>query len=251
MAQRVNAIVQGHAVLSHLATQQTAQGVVAIANDVGLSPSSCFNVLKTLVDLDLASFDTKTKTYELGAKIFELARAGTVNNPIQTKMQPVLRILAERHNATACLWEIVEERRAVLIGSCEKSSGTSLKLEMGHRQPIAAGSVGRAVMSTWYKDNTKIRRFFDEVKWEGDLSFDAYLADLKAAAKKGYAIDQDKMGLGVTTVSAAFTRDITRKRHCLTVMVLSGSRNRNAINTIGRDVKNAARRANKSEASND
>ena len=70
MTQKVNAIANGYAILKLLATQAVEHGVTDISKSTGISPSSCFNILRTLVDLDLAEFDEKTKGYSLGPGIF-------------------------------------------------------------------------------------------------------------------------------------------------------------------------------------
>ena len=63
MTQKVNAIANGYSILKLLAAQTSAQGVTTIAKSTGISPSSSFNILRTLVDLELAEFDDKTKGY--------------------------------------------------------------------------------------------------------------------------------------------------------------------------------------------
>ena len=240
MKQKVNAIANGYAILKLLAAQSAEQGVTDIAKSTGISPSSCFNILRTLVDLELAEFDEKTKGYSLGPGIFELARTGSSQDTIISATRPVLIALAQKHNATFSLWDIVDQREAVLIAMGENSSPARLSLQIGSRQPVGAGATGRSNLSMHEDDIPWLESKFAEVDWQGKISFDEYLKDIKRAREAGYAIDQDKYYLGISTVSAAFDHTRTGRRYCLTGVLLSGAHNAKSIEKVGRDLASAA-----------
>ena len=50
----VGSVVQALAILRHLSEASKPLGVTAVARALGISPSSCFNLLKTLVAEDFA-----------------------------------------------------------------------------------------------------------------------------------------------------------------------------------------------------
>lgn len=240
MRQKVNAIANGYAILKSLAAQETEQGVTEIAKLTGISPSSCFNILRTLADLDLATFNERTKGYALGPGIFELARSGLSYDPMLATAQPLLATLAQKHTATLSLWDIVNDSEAVLIAMGESSAAARVSLQIGARQPIGAGSTGRASLAMGEDDTQWLKAKFSEVKWQGVMSFDEYLADIRLAQKVGYAIDRDKFNLGISTVAAAFDEAKTGRRYCLTAVLLSGAHDDDSIAVVGRDVKAAA-----------
>lgn len=240
MPQKVNAIANGYAVLKSLAAQSAEQGVTEIAKSTGISPSSCFNILRTLVDLDLATFDEKTKGYSIGPGIFELARKGLMQEPMLAAAQSILVTLAHKHNGTLSLWDIVNDSDAVLLALGQNSSPARLQLQIGSRQPIGSGASGRAALSTYDEDIPWMKAKFAEVQWEGSISFEEYLADIQKAREVGYATDRDKFYLGISTVSAAFIEARTGKRYCLTAVLLSGAHDADSIQSVGRDLKSAA-----------
>ena len=240
MTQKVNAIANGYAILKLLATQAVEHGVTDISKSTGISPSSCFNILRTLVDLELAEFDEKTKGYSLGPGIFELARNGLTHDTIVAAAQPALIALAQKHNATFSLWDIVNQSEAVLIAMGENSSPARLSLQIGSRQPIAAGATGRSNLSMNEDDARWLKSKFSEVHWQGSISFDEYLEDINRAREVGYAIDRDKYYLGISTVSAAFDHAKTGQRYCLTAVLLSGAHDAESIKQVGSDLKSAA-----------
>lgn len=236
MTQKVNAIANGYTILKLLAAQSAAQGVTDIAKASGISPSSCFNILRTLVNLELALFDEKTKTYSLGPGIFELARSGLSHDTMVTAAQPALVALAQKHNATLGLWDIVNQSEAVLIAMGENSSPARLSLQIGSRQPIGAGATGRACLSMHNDDASWLEDKFSEVHWQGKLDFEEYLNDLKKAKKRGYSVDRDKYYLGISTVSSAFDDVKTGRRYCLTAVLLSGAHDAKSIQAVGKDL---------------
>ena len=236
MKQKVNAIANGYAILKLLANQTAARGVTDIAKSSGISPSSCFNILRTLVDLELALFDEKTKAYSLGPGIFDLARTGLSHDTMVTAAQPALNALAQKHNATLGLWDIVNQSEAVLVAMGENSSPARLSLQIGSRQPIGAGATGRANLSMHEDDQSWLKSKFAEVHWQGNISFDEYFNDIKRARKRGYSVDRDKFYLGISTVSSAFDDPKTRRRYCLTAVLLSGAHNAKSIDAVGIDL---------------
>lgn len=240
MSQKVNAIANGYEILKSLSNQNADQGVTEIAKVTGISPSSCFNILRTLVDLGLADFDENTKGYSLGLGIFELARNGLSHNPILVAAQPSLITLAQRHNATLGLWDIDGDNESELIAMGENSSPARLHLRIGSRQPIAAGSSGRAALSMYPENIPWMKSRFAEVEWQGSINFNEYLADIKAAREAGYAVDRDKFYLGISTVSAGFDEPKTGRKYCLTAVLLSGAHDADSIIAVGCDLKSTA-----------
>lgn len=77
-AKLVGALVAGPQILRYLRRQSEPAGVNRIARDLKLNPSTCFNLLRTLVHEQLAVMDPETKTYSLGLGLVELAR-GTLD----------------------------------------------------------------------------------------------------------------------------------------------------------------------------
>jgi hypothetical protein len=73
VAQRSPAVSQAARILRCLSTAPAPLGVSAVARELGLSPSSCFNILRTLVAEGLLAFDPVAKTYSLGLGLVEIA----------------------------------------------------------------------------------------------------------------------------------------------------------------------------------
>ncbi|MFC7608066.1 helix-turn-helix domain-containing protein [Teichococcus aestuarii] len=66
-AQRdVGAVIHAIRILQHLAGATGPLGVAAVARGTGISPSTCFNILRTLTRARFVAFRDSDKTYTLG-----------------------------------------------------------------------------------------------------------------------------------------------------------------------------------------
>ncbi|RMB04759.1 IclR family transcriptional regulator [Eilatimonas milleporae] len=238
MPPRVNAVSNAYSILRYLADQSIPKGVTEIARETNISASSSYNILKTLVELNLVAFQKDTKGYELGIGIFELARNGMTNRALLALAQPVLAKLAEQHSCQASLWELFDNSR-VLVAIGQTSAIARLNVDIGTTFPIGAGSAGRIVMAEHMHNHARLKEAFDAVDWGGEFTFEEYVADVKKAAKNGFSIDRDKFFRGITTISTAFADQTTGRRYCLTIVFLSALHDRKSLASIGKKLKEA------------
>src|SRR5215203_5777 len=95
---QVGSVVQAVTILRHLGALAEGAGVTAIARATGIGPSSCFNVLRTLLAEDLVNFDPATKYYTLGLGTIDLARLALGRDALVSAAQALMVRLAERHD---------------------------------------------------------------------------------------------------------------------------------------------------------
>ncbi len=251
MRQKVNAIINGHEILKVLANQQHALGVTEVSKMTGISPSSCFNILKTLVDLGLASFNVETKRYKLGFAIFELARQGMSHKPLLMAVQPYLVTLAEKFQASFGLWSIDSRYRAVLIAISQNSIAHNIQLQIGTRQPIAAGATGRAILSrndvSYLNNSPWLNSQFQKVIWQGEITLNDYREQVIQAKKVGYAVDKDQYFEGMSAISSVFEERNTGRLHAITAVLYSAGLENQVIESVGQELKLIAKELSKLE----
>lgn len=114
----VGALGSGLKILGYLASSATPIGVTRIAKDLKLNPSTCFNLLKTLVHERLVTFDESAKTYGMG--LVELAKESLEKASYVRMMRPHLQELADRHNITPHLVATLARRSSGAGGSGRK-----------------------------------------------------------------------------------------------------------------------------------
>ena len=69
----VGAVIHAIRILQHLSAATAPLGVAAVARGTGISPSTCFNILRTLTRARFVAFREQDKTYSLGLGVAELA----------------------------------------------------------------------------------------------------------------------------------------------------------------------------------
>src|SRR5690606_13324354 len=102
--QLVGSIVHAVAVLRYLSETDEPLGVTAIAKALQISPSSCYNIVRTLVSEGLLEFDSRRKTYSIGLGTVELASRALSRNDIFPFVRQRLERIANEHELTAILW---------------------------------------------------------------------------------------------------------------------------------------------------
>ncbi len=229
----VGSVVQAVAVLRHLGGLERGRGVTAIASDLGISPSSCFNVLRTLTAEGLVEFDPSAKTYQLGAGAIDIARKAIARDPVLAAAQRGMTALSERYDAAVGLWRVSGER-LILVALAESAAATRLHMVIGQRQPCYAGAAGRAVAAARGLTREALSACFASLRWQSAPSAQAYADQVAQASQGGFAVDRDQILRGVTSVAAAMADGDGAVSHALSLSTFSGRHPPAALPEIGR-----------------
>ncbi len=240
-SRQVKSVVGAAAVLRHLAQTDVPPGVNAIANATGLSPSSCFNILKTLAAEQLVSFDPANKSYALGPLLIRLARRALASPASISTMRPLLDRFARRGLATA-IWEVNPQHRLILAAFLESDASTRIHMTLGQRLPLLAGAMGRCIAAAGDLPVRELRRRFNEVRWEQRPELPAYLEQVATAGVRGWAVDEGAFIRGITTVAAA-VRDGNEIRFCISNSMFAGQASAVELEELGVATGQAARDA--------
>ena len=198
----VGALSSGLAILRYLSRTGAGVGVSQVARDLKLNPSTCFNLLKTLVHEGLAVFDGASKSYALGLGLVELAKGALEQASYTRLVRPHLDAIASKHRVTATLWQRVGGARVVLVDRADNDAAMRVHMNIGQRLPMFVAALGRCMAAHSGLPRAALKKRFAALRWEDAPSFETYLREVEAARVKGYAIDAGHYGKGVTTVSA-------------------------------------------------
>jgi DNA-binding IclR family transcriptional regulator len=220
------------AILRFLASQPKSYGVNAIARELGVSPSSCFNIVKTLVLEGLLEFDERDKSYSPGLALAALAPRMNSDADLFRRVEADFEEIATRFSCTASLWRHTGGRM-ILIDSVRGAATMNVHMNSGLRLPALLGAMGRCVAahSTW--NRTRIEAAFREINWQKAPSFRSFMKEAVEAKKLGWAIDIDNYMLGLTTVAAPVLDTTGDIRFCIANIVLSGSRPHSELEKLG------------------
>jgi DNA-binding IclR family transcriptional regulator len=224
------------AILRLLGRSGAPMGVTAIARAAGLSPSSAFNLVRTLVAEGLVDFDTATKSYRIGIGSIDFARMALRGDAMVTALRPVMERLAERHDAAIGLWRAADSGRLMLLALAESEAATRIHMAVGQRQPTGAGSTGRALLAAQGASDDDLRAAHAGVRWPSALDADSYVSQVRDAARLGYAVDDQWLNPGIVTVAAVVPEPGSSPRYCLSASLFVGRHDADGVAAIGRDI---------------
>ena len=231
MTTRVRSVAQAFAILRLLASTG-AQTLTDVARGLGLSPSSCLNLLRTLVDEGAVELEGRRKTYRLAqdwhaAELFGTGKAQSVID----RIRPLMTQFARESGATAGLWQVMPGRRVQLVAHAECDAVLRIQLGEGQRQPLGGGAVGRALSAAQAVDDGELSRRFAEVKWQQPMRVRQYIDEVRKAEELGYAVDDGAAFAGVCSVAVALP-DL-HPGFCISASLFSRSRTDDEIARIG------------------
>ena len=233
---KVPSVSHSIAILRLLGKSGDAMGVTAIARALDLSPSSSFNLVKTLVAEGLVDFDEATKAYRIGLGSIDFARMALRGDTMLAAMRPVMERLAERHDAAIGLWRAADSGRLLLLALAESEAATRIHMAVGQRQPTGAGSTGRALLAARGADDAALRAAHAGVRWPLALDADSYVSQVRDAARLGYAIDDQWLNPGIVSVAAVVPEADAMPRYCLSASLFAGRHDAPALAAIGSDM---------------
>lgn len=213
----VGALTAGLLILRYLVRAETPVGVSQVARDLKISPSTCFNLLRTLVHERLVIFDPVRKTYAIGFGLLELTKGMMERDQFIKFLRPRLESIAFAHRVTGMLWRRVGNDRAVLVDRADTASAVRIHMTLGQRLPLFIGALGRCFAAYSGMQRAELRTHFDMLRWAAPPDFEQYWDDVQQARERGYAIDRDNFMLGITSVAAPVLND-----QGVAVMALNG-----------------------------
>jgi len=237
----VSSVVQAVAILRHLGSLTDGAGVTAIARATGIGPSSCFNVLRTLVGEEMVSFDPATKLYRLGLGTVDLAHSALGRDALVNAARAPMARIAERHDAAVGLWRLSASERLALISLAESDAATRIHMMVGQRQPVGAGATGRAVLAARRQTDREILDIYAGLRWQEAPGASPFLRQVRATETCGWAEDIGNINYGISTVAAAICDREERVRFVLSVSIFSGRETAAGLAEMGRELSETAR----------
>lgn len=236
----VGALVAGVRVLRYLAGTSAPVGVTRIARELDLHSSTCFNLLKTLVHERLVNFDDSSKTYSIGLGVVELAKGALEQTSYVRLLRPHLEAVAARHGVTATLWQRMPGERVLLVDRADNASAVRVHMSIGQRLPMYVAALGRCMAAHSGLGADELRARVGQVRWDTEPAFEAYLADVDAARRLGYAVDREHYVRGVTTASAAILDSGGQPIMAISAVGFAAQLDASAVQSLGEDLRDRA-----------
>ncbi len=196
----VPAVSRSIAILRLLGRTQQALGVKAIADELGLVPSTCLHILRVLVSEELVRVDADTKRYALGSGMISLARSVMQRSGFAQLAQPGLDRLASSHGVTAMGVEITPKQAVVVLAISRSSHPFRFHTDVGSQFTGLVSATGRLIAAYGGDNWTQLRKKFSATPWDKAPSFDTWKKEVELARARGWAVDRDNFMSGLTVV---------------------------------------------------
>lgn len=240
-APQAPAVTRAVAILKLLAGRGEPMGVNAVARELGVAPSSCLHILRALAEDGLVQADPRTKQYSLGLGLLTLAHDMLGRNHFAALVQPELERIARDYGATATAVELDSRERMVVVAVAQAPTIVQIQVGVGSRFPAFISATGRCVASRAGLNRAQLRQRFSALKWHAAPAFDAWLAEIEAAGRDGYAVDRGNYIGGITIVASLVGEDGPAER-AISIVAVSEQLGDKRLVALEGDTREAARR---------
>lgn len=216
----VPAVTRSIAIL-RLLGESPPLGVKAIADHLGLVPSTCLHIVRVLVDEQLLKVDEASKRYSLGIGMLSLARSVVKNSSFSSLVQPMLDELSGRLGITTMGVETAGADHMAVVALSRAQAPFGLHVDIGSRFPALVSATGRLVAAHGGQPWPELQKRFRSVRWETPIDFADWKKEVALARDTGYAIDRGNYINGVTIVAVPLLDEAGRMSHSLVAAGLS------------------------------
>lgn len=137
---------KGLSLLEALGGHPEGAGVSQIAREVGLPVSTVHRLLATLVKRRFASFDSQSRRYYLGLKVFELSSRVSLARGLSEVALSTMKKLA-RITGESVFLAVRESTELVYIERVEGQNRIQISGTIGARGPLYCTSQGKAILA--------------------------------------------------------------------------------------------------------
>jgi DNA-binding IclR family transcriptional regulator len=189
-------------ILRHLSLVGTPERSVDIARQLAINPSTCFNILRTLVAEDVVDFNPLSKRYSAGIGLARLVEQLVSQGQRVQLAKPLLQDFAARQRVTVTLWRRLGPDRIVIVSSAASPADVRIDMAEGQRLPILMGASGRLFATEVDLQDPTVRASFDQVRWARPMPFEAYREEVELSRQRGWAVDDGHFSVGILSVAA-------------------------------------------------
>lgn len=232
----VPAVENAAKILRYLAQRGRPDGAAGTARATDINVSSTFNILKTLANEDLVSFDPVSKTYSIGMGMLGLAGPLLGVSPSEV-IHPAMMEIADRHKVMVALWQVTDAERIVLQNSAVPDSVVHVNIRRGARLPAYIGAIGRCYAAVLGLDKATAREKFKPLRWQNSPGFEGYWSGINEYRQCGYAIDLGNLYKGMSIVAAICCDRQGNPRLGLSSINITGQVSPDELQNIGESLK--------------
>jgi DNA-binding IclR family transcriptional regulator len=229
----VKPVVNAIRILRYLTNKGAPERATDIARHLAINPSTCFNILRTLVAEDMVDFNALSKTYSPGLGLARLVEQLVTQGQRLQLALPYMREVAAQFGVTVTLWRRMGADRIVLVHSEPSPTDVHIDMPAGQRLPVLMGASGRLFVGRMGLSEVEIRSAFEAIRWARNLSFETYLREVNRARRRGWAVDDGYFSMGVLAIAAPVCDSSGNIAFTVSAVMIRGQRTEAEIEVLG------------------
>lgn len=183
-------LVKGLQVLEHVVRSGQKVRITDLANDMNLTKSNAYRLLKTLESTGFVAQDPATKDFSPSMKIWELGMLIMNRLDLRDHAREVLRRLADTSRETVHL-AVLDGQSVIYIDKIDSVEPIASYTTLGGRAPAYCVATGKALLSQLPDENLKARLVSLEQHSVATLTDENILREQLAKARtSGFAINR-------------------------------------------------------------
>lgn len=187
-------------------------GVTELSKRLNLHKNNLFRLLTTLELRGYIEQNRVTENYRLGLKTLELGHTFIRQMELLRETKPVLEAMVKECNETTYV-AILKDQYIIYLDAVETNMTVRVTRMVGSMLPAyctAAGKIQLAYMNDKELDNYLPTKELKKYTHNTITDRDALKRELKLAAERGYALDNEELDIGVKCASSPI-RDYTSR----------------------------------------
>lgn len=178
--------------------------VAEVSAATGLHKSTAHRILMALEYNGLIEQNQESAKYRLGIKLFKLGHQAAARLNLRDMARPYLRALMEETGETVHL-AILDNDQVLYLEKVEGPHALRMPSRVGRHIPTYCTSLGKAMLSCL--DEAEVRRIIQNHPIQQYTpntvkSVEELLVELKRTRKRGYAVDNEEIELGLRCAGA-------------------------------------------------
>ena len=244
MANKEGALVQSvlkAGNILNLFIKKTELGISDIADEMGMSKSTAYGLVNTLVEAGFLEQDSSSKKYKLGLKLFELGNLVEKRMDIREEARPFCSELVQKYGQTVHL-ATHSDGEVLYIDKFDDPDFLIVYSQVGKRAPMSITGVGKAMLA--FLGDEYAEKFITDklvVKTPNSISTkEQLLSELEIIRKRGYAIDDEEIQPGLRCVAAPVFSKGGKVAAAVSISGMTNIISKEKIDIIAEDVMKCA-----------
>ncbi|MFC7364179.1 MULTISPECIES: IclR family transcriptional regulator [Bhargavaea] len=210
-----------------------------ISKGVGINSSTCYRILKTLVDQKVLNYKEETKQFSLGSYLIVLGkRASEFIDYLEIAREYLAEVSKLTNSTTGIVQRIGDEW--LYIDKAIPDSPYSIAIKEGQRFKMNAGATAKLFMA--YLSSEEREEILDRIgieRYTNSTKFnrEEFLSEMPAIKEQGFSISIEEHIEGISGISLPVFSKSGEIEFAITVVMLSNGKTSEELKAIANELK--------------